>query len=261
MCERPESSSSPHRCPRLEASCRVLSDRILLLVIALALAFLVWNASVRGIAPEEILHDMVWPERFLLLLCAFLFCSAVLHAREAWREGIRRQELPRATGPAFLEERAFRTEDPTHELTKHCVRQLDRHFHRLYAFHRYQPPYLAYFFYAKKGSFSLFGLPCMKTGFLLFFLTCYAILSRGEPLAVQGCESVLLGVGCLFVISGLVIRVAVSYRKIWLRIVAENNGVCLTLSHFGPSNDNWFEGFCRSLEAHSGVVSCSTQSR
>jgi hypothetical protein len=238
-----------------------LSDRILLFVSALALAFLVWNTAVRGIAPEEILNNPAWPERFLLLLCAALFFSAVLQAREAWREGIRRKELPRDTDPGSLEERAFRTEDPTQQLTQHCVRQLDRHFHRLYAFHQYQPPYLAYFYYAKKGSFSLFGLPCMKTGFLLFFLTCYAILSRGEPLAVQGCESALLGMGCLFVISGLLIPVAVSYRKIWLRIVAENNGTCLTLSHFGPSNNHWFEEFCRSLEAHSGVVSCSTQSR
>ena len=261
MCERSESFSSPHTNRRRKQSLRILSDRLLLLLAALALAFLVWNTAVHGIAVKEILHCQVWIERFLLLLCAVLVPSAVLQAREAWWEGIRRQELPRATDPASLKERSFRTEGPAQNLIRHCVRELDRHFRRLYAFHRYQPPYLVYFYYAKKGSFSLLGLPFMKTGCLLFFLTCYVTLSRGDSSAIQGWERVLLGMGCLFVICGLMIRVTVSYRKTWLRVVEENNGVCLTLSHLGPSKDDWFEGFCRSLETHSGVVSCSTQSR
>lgn len=261
MSEQSESSSSPYTKGRREAWLRTLNDRLLLLFAVLALAFLVWNMAVHGIAVKEILGCQVWIERFLLLLCAVLVASAVLQAREAWREGIRRQELPRAMDPASLEERSFRTEGPTQDLIQHCVRELDRHFRRLYAFHRYQPPHLVYFYYAKKGSFSLFGLPFMKTGCLLFFLTCYVALSKGDSSAIQGWEGVLMGIGCFFVISGLMIRVAVSYRKTWLRIVEENNRVCLTLSHLGPSKDDWFEGFCRSLETHSGVVSCSTQSR
>jgi hypothetical protein len=217
--------------------------------------------AVRGIAIKDILHYQIWIERFLLLLCALLFSSAFLQASGAWREGLLRQELPRAFDSAFLKERSYRTEGPGQTLIQHCVRELDRHFRRVYAFHRYQPPHLVYFYYAKKGSFSLLGLPLLKIGCLLFFLTCYVVLIRGDSSAIRGWERVPLAVGSLFVMSGLVIRVTASYRKTWFRIVEENNTVCLTLSYIGPSKDGWFEGVCRSLEAHSGVVSCSTQSR
>jgi len=65
----------------------------------------------------------------------------------------------------------------------------------------------------------------------------------------------------LFVVAGLLIRVVVPYRKVWLRIVEENNRICLTCSFLGRSRDRWFEAFCRSVETQSGVVSCSTHSK
>jgi len=101
----------------------------------------------------------------------------------------------------------------------------------------------------------------MKTGFLFLFLTGTTFFGRGWGTDLRGWESTLLGAGCLFVVGGLLIRVAVPYRKVWLRIVEENNRICLTLSCFGRSGDRWFEAFCRSVETQPGVVSCSTHSR
>jgi hypothetical protein len=138
---------------------------------------------------------------------------------------------------------------------------MDKHFRRYYAFHHYQAPYLAYFYHGKKGSLSLLGLPWMKAGFLLLFLLGTTYVGRGGGTDLRGWEWTLLGSACLFVVAGLLIRWAVPYRKVWLRIVEENNGTCLTLSCSGRSGDRWFEVLCRSIESQSGVVSCSTHSR
>ena len=255
MSERPKSPSLPETNRRLEESCRTSSDRILLIVATATLGFFLWNTVQHGTGVADDHAFQAWSARFFFLLCIALAPSTILHARKAWREGLKRKELPRIQEFPFIKERSFRTEGPAQALIQHCTGQLDRFFRRFYAFHRYQAPYVAYFYYAKKGSFSVFGLPWMRTGFLLFFLICAVSLSRRDSPPLQAWELTVLGLGCLLVMSGLLVRLTVSHQEVWLRIVEENNRVCLTLSHLGGRRRNVFEGLYRAFtrnEAHSG---------
>jgi hypothetical protein len=213
-----------------------------------------------GITVKEDPAFQTWAVRLFLLLGFVLAFSLLLEAGCAFQEGLERRALP-PLRDAYMRERSFRTAGPGRDLIRHCVGQMDKNFRRYYAFHHYQPPYVAYFYHGKKGSLSLLGLPGMKTGFLLLFLIGTTFVGRGEGRDLQGWEGSLLGAGCLFVVAGLLIRFAVPYRKVWLRIVEENNRICITFSSFGRSGDRWFEAFSKSIETQSEVVSCSTQSR
>ena len=248
MSERSKSIASPENNRRREGPCRILSDGILLLVAVLTLGFLVWNTVVQGAGVSGDPDFWTWSVRLFLLLCIALVPGTALHAADAWRQGLERQALPIERHASSMQERSFRVEGPAQPLIHQCVEELNRQFHRFYAFHRYQAPYLAYYFYAKKGSLSLFGFPLMRVGFLVFFLTCSLSLSRGEPSILRGWEPMVLLMGGVLVLSGLVIPLAISYREIWVRILEENNRLCLTLSCFGCSKGNWVEPFCRSLE-------------
>jgi len=244
-----------------DESFRAWSNGILLLVATIVLVFFVWNMILHGIAVKEDPAFRAWTERLFLLLWFVLAFSLLPEAGGSWKEVGRRKELPPVHGASSVRERSFRTAGPTRPLLRHCTGRLDKQFRRYYAFHHYQAPYVAYFYHAKKGTLSLLGLPWMKTGFLLLFLVGITSVARGNSSGFQWWESTILGAGFLFMIAGLLIRVAVPYRKVWLRIVEENNRICLTLSCSGRSGDRWFEAFCRSIETQSGVVSCSTHSR
>ena len=101
----------------------------------------------------------------------------------------------------------------------------------------------------------------MRIGFLFFFLICTLSLFRGDPFMLRGWEWMMMGIGALLILCGLVIRLALFYRKFWVRIVEENDRLCFTLSCSGRWKHNWLEGFCKSLDAQVEVVSCSTHSR
>lgn len=235
---------------------------MLLLVTTTVLVFFVWNMGLHGTAVKEDPGFQSWAARIFLLLGFVLALSLLLDAGCALQEGLERRELPPLRGASSVRERSFRTAGQGRALVRHCIGQMDKHFRRYYAFHHYQAPYVAYFYHGKKGSLSLLCLPWMKTGFLLLFLIgTTSVVGRGGETDLHGWEWTLLGAGCLFVVSGLLIRVTVPYRKVWLRIIEENNRICLTFSSFGRSGDRWFEALCRSIETQSGVVSCSTHSR
>ena len=254
MRERPKLPSLTETNRRLEESCRTSSDLILLLVATATLGFFLWNMVHHGtaVADDDAFHSL--SARFFFLLCIALAPSTILHARQAWREGVKRKELPPIREFPFLKERSFRTEGPAQPLIQHCTGQLDRFFRRFYAFHQVQAPYLAYFYYAKKGSLSLLGRACMRTGFFLLFLVCAVSLARHRFPALQAWELTVSGSGCLFVISGLLIRLTVSYQKVWLRIVEENNRVFLTLSCLGGRRRNLFEALCRAFTRNDGQL-------
>ncbi len=246
---------------RFKPSYKAWSDGILLLVATIVLVFFVWNMILHGITVKEDPGFQTWAVRIFLLLWFALAFSLLLEAGSALQEGLNRRELPPIRGASSVRERSFRTAGPGRALIRHCTGQMDKHFRRYYAFHHYQAPYVAYFYHGKKGALSLLGLPWMKTGFLLLFLVGITAVARANFSGFQWWESTILGAGCLFVVAGLLIRVAVPYRKVWLRIVEENNRSCLTFSSFGRSGDRWFEALCRSIETQSGVVSCSTHSK
>lgn len=263
MSERPVSPSRPATVPRTKTSWVAWSDRILLVVAAVALAFFVWNAVVHGIAAREAPAFQAWAQRIFLLMCAVLALSIFAEAAYAFSEGLERREPPPSTDSQSVRTRSFRMAGPAQSLLRHLTGQLDNHFRRFYAFHRYEAPYVTYLYFAKKGSLSLQSVLWAKAGFLLFFLVGYAYVDRQGFSGPQawGWETAALGIGCLLVLAGLLVRLAVPYRKVWLQIVEENNRLCLTLSSLGRSKDRWFEALCESVESQDGVVSCSTQSR
>lgn len=246
---------------RFKPSYKAWSDGVLLLVAMTVLVFFVWNMILHGIVVKEEPDFRAWAVRLFLLLGFVLACSLLTDARYALRESLERRELPPVRDASSVRERSFRTTGPARALIRHCAGQLDKNFRRYYAFHHYQAPYVTYVYHAKKGSLSLLGLPWMKAGFLLLFLIGATCVGRGVGADLQAGELTLLGTGCLFLIAGLLIRVAVPYRKVWVRIVEEDNRICLTLSCFGRSGGRWFKALCRSIENQSGVVSCSTHSR
>lgn len=261
MRERPESPSPPGMNHRFKPSYKAWSEGILLLVATTVLVFLVWNLVPLGIAVKEDPVFQAWAVRLFLLLGFALTFNLLLDAGCALREGLGRRELPPIRDVSSLRERSFRTAGQGQSLIRHCTGQMDKQFRRYYAFHHYQAPYVAYFYHGKKGSLSLLGLPCMKTGFLLLFLIATTSVGRAGGADLHGWEWTLLGAGCSLVVAGLLIRVAVPYRKVWLRIVEENNRIYLTLICSGRSRDRWFESLCRSVETQSGIVSCSTHAR
>lgn len=261
MLEPRKSPSPAETGRRFLDSCRAWTDRALLLLAVAALAFFAWNLFRNGWAVRDDQDFRAWAEVLFLLLCVALGFSLVLEVGSAWREGLRRMELPPRTGAPHARQRSFRAAGPVRPLIGHCTAELDRHFRRFYAFHRYQAPFTAYFYYAKRGSLSLLSAPWMKTGLFLFFLIGATTVPRGASPVLRGWETVILEAGGFLVISGLFIRAAVPYRKVWVRIVELNDRACLTLSCSGRSRDPFFEAFSRSLETQSGVVSCSIHSR
>ena len=265
MCTQPGSPSSPERRRASDGLCRALTDRLLLLVASVALAFLLWSTALHGMAVKDHHTLRAWSERFFILLCIALAPSAVLETRNALHEGLKRQELPPTQAPSSsMEERSFRTAGPTRSLIRHCTGLLNQRFRRFYAFHRYQAPYVVHFYYAKKGSLALLGLPLTRTGFLLLFLFFSLSLLRRDFPARPGWEWGVLGMGCLLLVTGLLIRFTVSYRKFWLRICEENNRVWITLNGHGRRRGREFERLyseLREFEPHAEVVSCSTQAR
>ncbi len=261
MSKEPYDSSLPGRGLPFTGSWTAWGNTILLLVAAVTLAFLVWHIILDGTAARESETFRAVANEILLLLCLALAFSLLLDAWNVWQEGLRRKELPPRRGTSSVRERIFRTEGPARPLFRYCTEELDRHFRRFYAFHRFQAPYVAYLYYAKKGSLSLLGLPSMKTGFLLLFLVGHTTVARGGKGDLLGWESIMSAAGCSFVIAGFLICAVIPYHKVWLRIVEENNRICLTLSCYGRSKSRWFETFCRSIKTQSGVVSCSIHAK
>lgn len=258
MSERRPSPLPPESRRRFPGSWKAWSNAGVLLVSAAILVFLVWNRLTHGTA---ILADpgfQEWAAWLLLLLCFTLALNLLLDAGSAWREGLERRALPLARIAPEGKERSFQTAGPSRPVTRHFLGHFGRNFRRFYAFHRYEPPYVAHYYFAKSGSLSLLGLPCTKAGLLLLFLAFHGSLAEGE---LSVLPSAILAAGLFFVIFGLLTRWTVPYRKVWLRMVEEQNRVCLTLSFSGPAKDRWFDTFCKSFAGHSGIVSCSTQSR
>lgn len=216
-------------------------NRILLLSAAATLLFLVVHLCVHGAAVRDLAVFQQGASWLFLLLCVTLSFSLLLDAVNAWREGFSRKELPPPREGPNVRERLFRTPESDPALVRHFVGQIDRHFRRFYAFHRYQAPYVVHYYYAKKGSLSLLSLPVVKTGFLLLFLFFCTSVARGGP---AGLPPAVPGIGCLLVLLGMLIRAAYPYRKLWLRIVREGNRVSLSVSCSGRSKARWFEAFC-----------------
>jgi hypothetical protein len=261
LCGRPAWLPSPQGAHRPEESIRNLSQWVLLFFVTVTLAFLIWNLVASGASVREEPGFRTWSRGLCLALCLALAIRAVSQARDAWREGLRRQACPCTGSPGEIRERSVRVRGPARPLVRYCVGELEKQFPRFYAFQRYRTPYLVYFYYAKKGSFSLFGFPFVKTGFLLLFLIGYGALSRGDASAFHEWERVMMAIGCVLVVSGLVIRVTGSFQSAWIRIVEEPAGVCLTLSVIGLTRENGLARFWRSFDPYAGVVSRSTHSR
>ena len=179
MTERPGAPPPRGTSRRFEGSARAVSNGILLLVATGTLAFLAWNAVLHGIGIGEDPAFRTWAARLFLLLGFALALSLLPDAGTLWREGLKRQELPPVASTSSYRERSFRTTGSALPLIRHCSGEMDRHFRRYYAFHHYEAPYVAYFFYAKKGPSSLLGLPCAKAGFLLLFLVAAPFVERG----------------------------------------------------------------------------------
>ncbi len=256
-----DAASRPGRTHYPPGPWTALSNGVLLLVSAITLAFFIGHLALDGTAFGEPEAFRTLAAKMFLLLCAALAFSLPVDTVNILREGLKRNELPPCRDDSPVRERIFRTAGPARPLFQACTEQFDRHFRRFYAFHRFQPPYVAYFYYAKKGLLSLLGLPCMKAGFLLLFLAGYAALGRGENADLQGWPFLTSAAGCSLVGAGFLLRAMVSYRKVWLRVVEENNLFCLALSCTGRSKKRWFEAFCRPLGSQSGAVSCSIQER
>lgn len=253
--------SSPQGIHRTEESLRPLSHRLLLSLLTVTLAFLIWNLVLSGTAVRQEPGFRAWSRGLCLVLCLALAIPTGLQARYAWREGVRWQACPPAGNPRTIRERSLRVRGPAAPLIQHCVRELEKQFPRFYAFQRYRAPYLAYFYYAKKGVLSLFGLPFAQTGFLFLFLIGYSALSRGDGSAFREWERVNLAIGGISVVSGLGICVMSSFQRTWIRVVEDLGGVCITLSVIGRLRKNGLEGLWRSLDPYAEVVSRSTHSR
>jgi hypothetical protein len=219
---------------------------------------LVWNRLAHGTAIRADPGFEDWAAGLFLLLCLALLLNLLLDAGSALHEGLERREFPPTPIAPKSRERSFRTEEPVQRVIRHLLGQLGRDFRRFYAFHRYEAPYVAHYYFAKRGTLSLLGLPSIKAGFLLSFLAFHASLAAGGWPAPG---SVILASGFFCAMFGLLVLWTVPYRKVWLRMVEEENRVCLTLRFSGPARDRWFDAFCRSFAGHSAIVSCSTQSR
>ncbi len=261
MRDRPESAFPAGTNRRSWATCRTWANRFLLVVAAVLLAFLTWNMFFHGTAVREDPAFRAWAGGLLLALCAAVAWSLSAEAGHAWQEGLERRESPPAPGASSVRTRSFRFAGPAETLLRHCTGHLARHFPRFYAFHRYQAPHVAYLFHAKKGSLALLGLPWARAGFLLMFLAGYVFIARGDFQEIRAWEAATLCAAGFLVATGLFFRAAVSYRKVWLRFVEENDRLCLTLTFRGPSGDRWFDALCDSIETQAGAVSCSSQSR
>lgn len=145
-----------------------------------------------------------------------------------------------------VSERRFEWEGSTENLIPHCLEVLERQFHSFYAFHRFHPPYLVFYYYAKKGCVSLFALPWIKTGFLFLFV--YAILMETDCMRPEAAGWVTLGVVLIFWIPGILIYGLFSYRKLWLCIAEGNGKRFVTVTCCVPFRRKQEDRLCTSFE-------------
>ncbi len=211
-------------------------ELLLIFITIIALSFFLWNLITYGPALKDRQYFQVYSKTFFLLLSLGLFLNIILETRSAFREWATSRETPPLDKSDQLQKSRYRMKGPPEILVQHCVETLEKDYKRFYSFHKYQSPYLFYYYLAKKGSFTLFIRPWIKTGFLLFFLLCYAYISKTLFFSMFWGSMIVTVLAAFFWIPGILIHLLIPYQKIWLCIGQEGGDLFFTFTCHSSSH-------------------------
>lgn len=164
------------------------------------------------------------------LLCALLLLAHILRGFVASaREWSRWREAPTCPETFLRIEHRILYRGNPQEIFEHCNRVCEEFFPRFYAFHRLDGSATVYYFFAKRGTLSLFALPWLKAGFVPLFLGYSFSFGTSPDLF----DRILLwaGVGalCAFWLPAVWILVRAPYQKIWMSFRETDERLLLTL--------------------------------
>jgi len=222
---------------------RTLSDLVLLASLLLALSLLAGKCFAPGATSASWNALKELSSTVYLLLSLPLLANLTLHVRDSIEDWSRWDERPPPPKDApFLREYRLNSTCSIRSLTPLYVQILGEFFARFYAFHQSHPAYVTYYYFAKKGTASLFGLPWMKTGFLSLFLVYGLYCGKKDLYSQEICIILLVGVLLLFWLPGLWLSFMVPHQKIWLDLTEAEERLhlrilCLSSSHEDRLNE------------------------
>jgi len=193
-----------------------------LLTCTLLLGFLLFAPP--GKCPAGRPCSLPWYAEVLLPLLALVLCGdLIVQFRGAVRETMNRKEPPPLAQPApcWGEER-FRRPQSGQTPESPLFGGLQTPFRRFYAFHVFEPPHLSYYYYSRKGLFSLFALPWIKAGFLLLFGLWYGDFTRSMFCTRESLPLLLLAVFLVFWLPGMLLLALCPYRRLWISVTEED---------------------------------------
>lgn len=222
-------------------------DVFLLVLAVLAILSLLLNGHNLGVGLSE--HDRLFefPMIVFSLLSIVLLLNIVLQSRNSFREATRILKDPPSSSRQFgpFEKHGFHWKKSTQVLISCCLEELEKNFRRFYSFHRFHPPYLVFYYSAKKGVLSLFAIPWIKTGFLV--LLGYALLMDRNCIDPGAAGWVVLATALCFWIPGLLTYRFFPYRKLWLCFTEEGGKRYLTVTYGSPIGQTQEDRLCASI--------------
>jgi len=186
---------------------------------------------------------------FLLISLPLLPGIPIQYARALRERESRKQEPAECPLDASPREYVFFWKGGPQEMIPSCIAFLERHFSRYYVFHRFHPPHLFYTYLAKSGAASLFALPWIKTGLVVFFVCCSMHLALPSLISPSTGRLIVLLVAISCWIPGLWLLCFHPYRKLWLQVLDQGGCVQIRLTCASPFRPMKRDALCLALEA------------
>ncbi len=222
-------SGSAAQRPSGLARARKAGRAILLAGLLSLLCLFTWHLVRFGSAGGERLREGGVAGKAFLLVCITLAANLPLELGSAIEEALNVRELP-PEGIQGASSVRFRKHGPASVSIRETKERLEERFPRFYAFHRYEPPFVVHFYFAKRGIPRLFALPLAELGFLALFVFAGLNLLSAPAQASE----LLPAAAALSGSVALLLRLLVPYEKLWVRMVEEDGSLDLTLTCHPP---------------------------
>jgi len=227
---------------------RTLNAAFLVLILATAVYLLLHVKGIGG-SPQgnkPFLRNVI---ALFLVISTLLIPGVLLQFARALQEREPRKQEPAecAMDPSPREFRFF-WKGASQDLIPGCISFLEKHFSRYYFFHSFNAPHLSFTYLAKTGIVSLFALPWIKTGIVLFLLLCSCYLALPGFLPPVEGRLLVLAFSIFFWIPGLWALWFHPYQKIWIRLLERGGSVQITVICVSPFRVSKRNALCSALE-------------
>jgi len=228
---------------------KALDIVVLILIGATAVAFFIEIKTLQSPVEWKPLLDRI-TLALPLVISILLIPTILLQWIRSYRErGLRQEEPSLSLSSATTRQLRFLWKSGQKALIPSCIEFLEEHFTQFFSFHRFHNPYLFYYYFAKKGSMSLYAPSWIRMGLLIFFLSCYGSLAGFILLTPQEGVAMVLGILVCFWLPGILMLFFFPYQKLWLCWVEQGDSIQITVTIFSPFRRTRVEELSRSIES------------